>query len=113
MLAVLFAAGGYWPLPFGLPALALPAGRGGRGRGRDGVRLSALARIDVENREPDGGLRRVAPFDAVAAMRRDGKMVAGAEDAVRGLVGEAQPRPAAEQQHPFGLRLVVPEAGRA
>ena len=46
-------------------------------------------------------------------MRRDLDPVAGADEARFGLVGEAQPRRAGEQQYPLGLGLVVPEAGRA
>jgi hypothetical protein len=46
-------------------------------------------------------------------MRFDFDDVAGGEHARRGFVGKAQPRGAGQQQHPFGFRLVVPEAGRA
>jgi hypothetical protein len=56
---------------------------------------------------------RVGPRDPVAPVRRDLDPVAGTERALRFLVGESQPRRAGEQQYKFGLRLVVPEPGRA
>jgi hypothetical protein len=49
----------------------------------------------------------------VAAARRDIEAIAGTQQAVFGLVGEAQPRRARQQHDPFALLLFVPEAGRA
>jgi len=49
----------------------------------------------------------------MAAVRRDIEPIAGAEKARLGLVGEAQPGAAGQNQHPFCFRLVVPEPGRA
>ena len=67
----------------------------------------------VEDREPDGGGRRVGPVDPVAPVRPDVDPVDGTQQARLGLVLEPQPCGAAEEQHPFALALVVPEAGRA
>jgi hypothetical protein len=63
-------------------------------------------------REPDGGLRRVRPLDAVAPARRDQNMIARPQREGRGVALEAEARAAAEQQNPLGPILVVPAAGR-
>jgi len=69
--------------------------------------------LPVRHGEPHGRLGRIGPLDPVAPVRPDVEPVAGTEHAVVRLVGEAQPRRAREQHHPLGLRLIVPEPGRA
>ena len=82
---------------------------------REGFRTSEVVQehLSVEHREPYGRGCRVGPVDPVAAIRRDVEPIAGLEDPRLGLIGEAQSRPAGENQYPFGFRLVVPEPRRA
>src|ERR1700724_2589922 len=71
---------------------------------------SAFLLLTVKHGEPDRRLGRVGPLDAVPAMRRDLQPVAGTKKARLCLVLEAQPGRTGQQQNPFGLVLVVPEA---
>jgi len=63
--------------------------------------------------EPYGRQRGIGPFHPVEPMRGDLEIVAGRENEGLFAIGEAQARGAGEQDHPFRLLLIVPEAGRA
>ena len=65
------------------------------------------------HREPYCRQLRMRTFNPMPASRRDLDEVSGFEHARRRFVLEAQLRFALQQQHPFGLRLLVPEPRRA
>jgi len=67
----------------------------------------------VVNGEPDRGLSRVCPVDAVATVCFDEDEVALLQATCFGFIRKVQPGCAGQQQYPFGLRLVVPETGWA
>ena len=64
-------------------------------------------------REPYGRGCRIGPVDAMTAVRGDVEPIAGPQQARLGLVGKPQLGGAGKHQHPFALRLVVPEPRRA
>src|SRR3954452_20579270 len=93
-----------------------PARNARHGRGRRRPTMAAdhsFGLLAIKDGEPNRRVVRVGPLDTVSPMRRDLDPIPGAETARFGLVLEAQPRRAAQQQYPFGLVLVVPESGRA
>src|ERR1700730_10271808 len=63
--------------------------------------------------EPYGRGCRIGPVDAMTAVRGDVEPIAGPQQARLGLVGKPQLGGAGKHQHPFALRLVVPEPRRA
>src|SRR5712691_565868 len=72
-----------------------------------------MASSAVKYREPDGGGHRIGPVYPVAAVRDDIDPIPGTKKTGVGLILEPQPCGAGEHQHPFAIRLVVPEPGRA
>ena len=72
-----------------------------------------MASSAVKDSKPDGGDCRIGPVDPVAAVRIDIDPIAGTKKPGIGLILEPQPCGAGEHQHPFAIRLVVPEPGRA
>src|SRR5690349_24921357 len=99
------------PRPPPFPARNARHGRGKRRRPLAAVRSSGL--LAIKDGRPNRRLSWVGPLDTVSPMRRDLDPVAGAEKTRLGFVLEAQPPRAGQQQHPFDLLLVVPEARRA
>ncbi len=65
------------------------------------------------HRKPNRRLLRMREFNPVPAARRNLDKVSGLQRARRRFVLEAQLRLTFQQQHPFGLRLLVPEPRRA
>src|SRR5215471_6048195 len=63
--------------------------------------------------EPDRRAVRIGPFDAMERVRRDVDMIPRREPDGFRLALEREDRGALKQKNPFGLSLVVPEAGRA
>lgn len=66
----------------------------------------------IVQRQPDRGLARSGPGDAMATVGGDGEVIAGAQGAGLGLALEQHAGLALEQEHPLVARLVVPLAGR-
>lgn len=65
------------------------------------------------NSQPDRRLIGIRRFHAMATMRRDVDVAAGFQERGFRLVFEFEPGFPAQEQYPLGVRLVVPEAGRA
>src|SRR5689334_21896250 len=65
------------------------------------------------HREPHGRLCRIGPCDAMAPMCRNVQPVPALHAPRRGFALEGELGAAGEHDHPLGLRLVVPEPGRA
>ncbi len=92
-----------------------------RPRPRAGVLFLSMFRPESRARsasavmhgEPDRGLRRIGPFDAMTPVGRDMHVVAGRHPRRRAFALEHHQGGARKHDHPFGLRLVVPEARRA
>ena len=63
--------------------------------------------------QPDGRLIRGRELDPVATMCGYGQKIARAQGARVRFVRKPQSGTALQQNHPFGMRLVIPEAGRA
>src|SRR5437660_11278816 len=66
--------------------------------------------LTVMHGQPNRRLVGRRPFDSVPPVRRDGDEIAGLH--VHEAVVETEPRGALQNEHPFGLILVVPESTR-
>lgn len=65
----------------------------------------------VEDSEPDRGLVRRRPLDAVTTARRNVDEIPRPHIDAPVLIFEAQSGRSLQYQHPLGLLLVVPESG--
>src|SRR5262245_47498423 len=81
---------------------------------RSCLRSSTIARLarGEEHGQPDGRTRWIGPLDAMPPVRRNEDIRPGGKFARRRLVLEPQPRRPRDDQHPFGLVLIVPKALR-